>query len=242
MLADSETCRKETKVRSQPWRRQTFVWSLQENLEVVITTPFQNQYELLVQQVWASLADSTSLSPPRIPTPNQLCESNPRHTRSRLPPFRHPNTFRHLYTNLFLVFIIGTVATTRPSGGTTATIRYPWLCLSYSPAKQEAESFSSKHPVRTSKGRKETMTHGWVTNYGCCIGPNLEMWILLWLLHVGNFTGALDMSLPSRVLRDGFGFTDGLLSQLSGRLISTNVCHFFSFVAFNKQTFWVMGM
>lgn len=68
---DSETCGEETKVRSQAWRRQTHAFSLQENLEVVIVTCIQNHYQLLKQQIWASLDGSASLCPRRVSTSNQ---------------------------------------------------------------------------------------------------------------------------------------------------------------------------
>lgn len=55
--ADSQARREETKVRPQPWQRQSSVSSHQEKLEVAMTTLIQNQYELLLQQVWASLDD-----------------------------------------------------------------------------------------------------------------------------------------------------------------------------------------
>lgn len=54
---DSQARGEETKVRPQHWQRQTSVSSHQEKLEVAMTTLIQNQYELLLQQVWASLDD-----------------------------------------------------------------------------------------------------------------------------------------------------------------------------------------
>ncbi|OAL57108.1 hypothetical protein IQ07DRAFT_27823 [Pyrenochaeta sp. DS3sAY3a] len=53
------------------------------------------------------------------------------------------------------------------------------------------------------------------------------MLMLLWVAQSGSLSGALGW----------FGFADGPQSFYRGRLRSTNVCHFFSFVTFNEQTF-----